>query len=233
MNIYKNNKGYSYEIIGNKRIIKNRYVVDIKFIETGYIKTVRNSDAISGSVKDDYAKDICGVACKGAIPQSKNKKAYSIWKNMIQRCYSKNNPSFKYYGEIGVCVSDEWLCYENFLRDIKLIDGYDDEKFKNNEIELDKDSKFLNNKVYSLENCSFISRIENVKLSHKVNRNRNKPKHIILVTNKHGESNIFYNIPAFAKENNLTSNKIYECINGNKKTYKGYSFKKIGENKYD
>ncbi len=209
MNIYKNNKGYSYEIIGNKRMVKNQYVVDIKFIDTGYIKTVRSSDAINGKVKDDHAKDICGVACKGVTPISYNKKAYSIWKNMIQRCYSTNNKSYKYYGGIGITVSNEWLCYENFLNDLESIDGYDYIKFKNNEIELDKDYKSTENKIYSINNCSFISRSENVKLSHKTSNNRSRPKHIVLATDKFGKSTIVDDIPSFANDNNLYKNKIY------------------------
>lgn len=231
--VFKNKFGHEYIIIKDNYRLNGYTVVDVRFIETGTQRTVRRSVAVNGEVKDHYAKDICGVACKGSVKTSVNKKAYSIWKNMIQRCYSKNNKSYRFYGGIGVFVDDRWLCYENFLSDLMYIDGYNEEEFNKGILQLDKDSKEDGNKVYSLEKCKFITKKENIKLSNKVNRNRNKPRHIILVKDKEGAETVVYNIPEFAKEMGLIQSKIYECLNGNRKTHKGFTFKKIGENKYE
>lgn len=34
---------------------------------------------------------------------------YQTWAGMKQRCYNKNNPSYNYYGGIGISVCDRWL----------------------------------------------------------------------------------------------------------------------------
>ena len=90
-----------------------------------------------------------------------NKKVYEKWKGMLTRCYSE-----KYHEKqptyIGCYVCDNWLLLSNFIRDFKLIDGYDEEKFLNGELELDKDIKTNGvNKEYSLENCMLVSKSEN------------------------------------------------------------------------
>lgn len=37
---------------------------------------------------------------------------------MIQRCSNPKNTHYKYYGERGITVCDEWAHFENFLRDM-------------------------------------------------------------------------------------------------------------------
>lgn len=36
-------------------------------------------------------------------------RLYTIWAGMKQRCYNKNNPAYKYYGERGITICEEWL----------------------------------------------------------------------------------------------------------------------------
>lgn len=43
---------------------------------------------------------------------------YTIWGNMLSRCRNASLPDFKYYGGRGISVSDDWLDFENFLRDM-------------------------------------------------------------------------------------------------------------------
>lgn len=69
------------------------------------------------------------------------KPYYQRWKNMISRCYNAKDVSYKKYGARGVCVSEGWLCFDNFYSDIKLLKGWDEQKFLNSEIQLDKDKK--------------------------------------------------------------------------------------------
>lgn len=101
-----------------------------------------------------------------------NKKVYQKWNSMLQRCYSdKVHKTHSSY--IGCTVCERWLLFSNFVSDFKLIKGYDEEKFLNGKLELDKDIKFNGkNKEYSLENCMLVSRIENNKQS-KSTRNYN------------------------------------------------------------
>jgi hypothetical protein len=44
---------------------------------------------------------------------------YQAWRNMIQRCYNPNIPSFEYYGSRGISVCDRWrTSFKNFFEDM-------------------------------------------------------------------------------------------------------------------
>lgn len=44
--------------------------------------------------------------------------AYISWKSMMQRCYNKNNASYKNYGGKGIVVCERWHIAKNFLEDM-------------------------------------------------------------------------------------------------------------------
>jgi hypothetical protein len=48
----------------------------------------------------------------------RNTDEYRIWGNILQRCLNKNNPAYKNYGGRGIYVSEEWMTFENFYRDV-------------------------------------------------------------------------------------------------------------------
>jgi len=78
--------------------------------------------------------------------------AYMKWRQMLARCYSSkyhaNNPAY-----IGCSVSDEWLNFQNFAAWFEV----------NNRVglHLDKDLIIPSNKIYSAENCVFVSKTLN------------------------------------------------------------------------
>jgi len=89
--------------------------------------------------------DITGIMC----PTIKHKKAYKVWSNMLERCYSEKSV-LKHPTYIYCYVEDSWLKFKNFLL-----------WFNKNYIKgafLDKDLKKLGNKEYSEKYCSFVSR---------------------------------------------------------------------------
>ena len=43
---------------------------------------------------------------------------YSTWKGMMDRCYLKSNSNYRYYGGIGVTVSERWHEFWNFVEDV-------------------------------------------------------------------------------------------------------------------
>lgn len=162
----KNNNGQWYTVIkripGSKNPRKQaRFVV--KFDDTGYEAEVFGTAMKSGRIKDRYAKDIYGVACIGNVKKVDHTKEYNIWARIISRCYNVDDRAYRNYGGNNVTVCDRWLCFESFLSDLYLIDGYDDYKFYNERIELDKDVKQrgFTHKVYSLDTCKFVTSAEN------------------------------------------------------------------------
>lgn len=49
----------------------------------------------------------------------------NIWRGMINRCTNSNSRAYKYYGELGITICEEWNVYENF-RDWANNNGYHD-----------------------------------------------------------------------------------------------------------
>lgn len=136
------------------------------FLSTNTVVLVKSSHFKDRSIKDVYCKNIYNVACLGntsATINSKMKKEYCVWRDMIRRCYDKNEINYKSYGGSGVYVCERWLCFENFEKDIFKIDGFDADKFYSGKLHIDKDIKSQSNdKHYSLETCKFIKIKENI-----------------------------------------------------------------------
>ena len=46
---------------------------------------------------------------------------YGAWRSMLSRCYNKHATSYRFYGRVGVSVSDRWRGpkgFQNFLHDL-------------------------------------------------------------------------------------------------------------------
>ena len=119
-----------------------------------------------GQVKNPYDKTVFGVACIGegdfrTTVNGKVTREYNLWKDMINRCYSGEYPTYA-----NVIVCERWLCFANFLEDLPHIENYEWWlENPNQRIALDKDLKQqgIENKVYSLETVMFVSASENSK----------------------------------------------------------------------
>lgn len=96
---------------------------------------------------------IYGVALNDAGYTVTDCPYHKRWRHMIERCYSeyypKSNPSY-----IGCSVCPEWLRFSNFKEWMQ--------KQEWQGLSLDKDLLFVGNKVYSPENCVFITQEVNV-----------------------------------------------------------------------
>ena len=190
----------------------------VKFIDTGTIKDVREHNIIEGSVRDQFKKSVCGVACTGnAKTKGTNKQYYSVWHDMICRCYDPNNKRYAAYQNVTVC--DRWLVFENFIHDIPEMDGFDEQLFMRGEIVLDKDTKqrFLANKVYSKETCVWLSKHENNKIQDSQQRE-------FYAVSPDGELFVDYNITDFASRHGLERRHISGVLHGRCKTHKGWKF---------
>lgn len=76
-------------------------------------------NAISGNLISGKTLS-CGCHRPGKITHGMSKSnEYKIWCDMIARCYNNNNYAYKYYGERGICVSEDWKNnFSNFIRDM-------------------------------------------------------------------------------------------------------------------
>ena len=143
---------------GDFKILKynNSENVEIQFTNTGYRKVAVMKEVRNGKVKDPYIPSVCGVGIVGTkYPISeggRNTKEYTLWRNMLERCYSdtfkKKQPTYE-----GCEVGDKFKSYEYFYEWCHIQIG-----FANKDWQLDKDLLIKGNKVYSESTCVFIPR---------------------------------------------------------------------------
>ena len=141
---------------GDFKIVKynNARDVQIQFLNTGYETVAKLNHIKSGCIKDPYVQSVYAIGIIGTkYPVSeggKDTKEYTLWKNMLQRCYSevykKQRPTYE-----GCEVSDNFKCYEYFYEWCHSQIGFDNEGWH-----LDKDLLIKGNKVYSETTCVFL-----------------------------------------------------------------------------
>lgn len=118
---------------------------------------------------------VCGIGIyeRGEYVAWENGKytsAYSVWANMINRCYCPENNARKWYSEAGVSVCQEWLTFQNFAKWHYQSSNYS-EGWK-----LDKDLTIIGNKVYGPESCQYIPDYVNKLLNTHPNISRKYPQ---------------------------------------------------------
>ena len=88
------------------------------------------SNFIRGQVKNPYDKTVYDIG-------------YSVWRNLLGRCYSPKVKNYKAYSDCIVC--DEWHNYQNFA------EWYDSNIYQvgTERMHLDKDILVKNNRLYS------------------------------------------------------------------------------------
>lgn len=103
---------------------------------------------------------VCGVGvytkgkCK-AYENGRRTRTYHAWTSMLQRCYSSKYQA-KWPTYIGCTVCDEWLEFQAFAEWYEVNRPDNDLSYQ-----LDKDLKFIGNKVYSPKTCLFVSQAVN------------------------------------------------------------------------
>ena len=86
----------------------------------------------------------------------------SIWRQMIRRCYDPKSISFKYYGQKGIAVCQEWR------RDFSEFEKWAKNHGYANELTIDR---IDSNKDYSPDNCRWATR--------KIQQNNTSYNHLI------------------------------------------------------
>jgi len=159
---FTTNEGYLVEVVTYTAYLD----IDIKF-EDGHVVKVAYDSLKKGTIKNYnhpsvYNIGFIGIGKHKAKINGKLSKSYMTWSHMLQRCYSKKyqekQPTYK-----GCTVDKRWYNFQVFA-----------EWYENNYIEdfhLDKDILFKENKIYSPENCCFVSQeVNNLFTKRKVYR---------------------------------------------------------------
>src|SRR5690606_12269544 len=76
-------------------------------------------------------------------------RAYSVWKGILARCYSKRTRLNKSYE--GCTISKEWMNYQNFAEWYKKQPNNDKTNYQ-----IDKDLLVKGNKVYCKDTCCLL-----------------------------------------------------------------------------
>lgn len=148
--IYETNNCGHLEV----KIYNNALDVECEFIDTGTRVITSSNHIKNGNVKDRMMPTVYGVGFVGVGRHStrdgnKNSKPYSMWCNMLKRCYCEKHhekkPTYR-----GCTVCEEWHNFQNFA------EWYEDQNTFEG-CQLDKDLKVKGNKLYSPEFCSIVS----------------------------------------------------------------------------
>lgn len=139
---------------------------------------------ISGNVRNPYHPSVLNVGITGnKYPDKINgriTKEYTLWHNMIQRCYDEKYKEKKpTYKDVTCCK--EWLLYENFYEWLHEQENFD--KWLNNDYAIDKDIIIKNNKMYSPEACCLVPSNVNALFIKRDNCRGNFPVGVAMASN--------------------------------------------------
>lgn len=227
---FKNNADQEYVVL--KKGSQNKsgnYKYLIRFTNTGYEKEVEKVEIKRGKIKDKLERSVFGIGIMGEVKMIDHKKEYSIWSGVLERCYHKDSEAYPYYGAKGVTVSERWHIFTNFLSDVKQIEGYDEELFNKNKLELDKDIKQehlpKSERVYSLDTCTFVTQKENHKY-----RDIENMKFKFYAISPEGIVQFRNGIKEFCREYpDLNRTSVTRVLKGKDNSYKGWKFNYIEE----
>lgn len=189
----------------NFKDISNKKIGDWKVIEyvgksywkceckCGNVKNVNGASLRSGKSKN------CG--CKKIKHGYDGTKIYRLWGHMKERCYYEKHKSYKYYGERGIKVCEEWKEASVFIK-WALDNGYK-EGLTLDRINTDGD--------YEPSNCRFITNKD---------QQRNKRNNRFITIN-----NTTKTVSEWAEISNLDRHTVLYRLN---KGYEGFDLLKPG-----
>lgn len=139
------------------------------------------------------------------------KRARKIMYKVMDRCYNPNFKQYKNYGGNGVTVDDRWKNdYSKFAEDVVELPGFDYELFIGGKLELDKDTLYKENKVYSKDTCVLLTHKENMQYRPSVHKTFYAYNQYTQEIKEH------YNAKLFAEEHNVSTSTARSVLQGRK-----------------
>lgn len=176
----------------------------------GNIRSIERRNIISGKSKSCGHKNrenIGKISFKHGLSTN---RLFRIYKEMISRCNNRKNKDYKNYGNRGIIVCNEWVNDFETFQMWAMNNGY------NETLTIDR---IDNNGNYESSNCRWV-------ISKKQTLNR---RNSITITAISPDGIVYENISdilEFAKTHNLTTSKIYDCVNGRGNHHKKWKFMK-------
>ena len=157
---------------------KNEKLYYIKFLDTGFRTVATRNSIHNGKIKDYLKPSVANVGYIGSkMDVSTDRYIYMMykpWNDMIHRCYDVNDGDYKYYGGIGIRVSERWFNFTTYLGDLPMLFGYESKLMYPSMYQLDKDYLQLNipksERIYSLRTCIFLSKYDNIMIMARENQ---------------------------------------------------------------
>ena len=144
-----NSEGYIMKIV--EYFGCNNLIIEFNDERKTKIKSA-TKHLLDGRIKNPFHKSVYGIGYIGDI-KTIDKKSYKIWNDMLKRCYKIYNEN-KDTTYRDCSVDEEWHNYSNFKR-------WFDENYYEIDGEtmcLDKDILNKGNKIYSSDNCIFVTK---------------------------------------------------------------------------
>ncbi len=144
-----------------------------------------------------------------------NKHLYSVWNEMLHRCY---NPARKHYADYGgrqIFVVERWHNFNHFLADAPHLPNGVLKREYPAEYELDKDYYATNQ--YGPQTCLWLTRKEQ-----NLNTRRGR---VVLATTPWHEQFVTMDVAGLCRDYGLDESSVYKCVRGEKAAYKGWTFK--------
>ena len=148
---------------------KNKSLQSVQYwlfkCDCGKEKIIKKQNVLNGNTKS------CGCIHRDSLIKRNKKhglsytRLYVVYAGMKARCYDKKHISYKYYGERGISVCDEWKNDFNSFHEWSIKNGYD-ENAKKGECTIDRIDV---NGNYCPENCRWIN-IEKQNRNHRNNK---------------------------------------------------------------
>lgn len=236
--LYSNTCG-KFKIISKCNRIKNHTTYLVEFIETKNRYKCRGDLLLNGEIKDYEYPSVYDIGYLGKDFKSLKKSnpilcksLYRRWRSMLGRCYYTRDSSYKFYGLKGITVDDRWLNFSNYYNDITSLDDFDETKFINGDIVIDKDIKQhgIRQKIYSKDTITLTTNLNNLQnrdLHNCGQTTANKfSKYFACIDIIDNTISYHKNICSFSRLNNINDSSIRDSLHNRTKLVKNrYTFR--------
>lgn len=196
-------------------------MMKVRFLQTGYEATVKVFSITRRRVRDYCMPTIAGVGALGYARQSQDPKTFRLWEQMVLKCYSPKDVDYSRFGAKGITIAERWLRLDRFTEDIKELEGYNEEAYRDGKLILVlKEGQT----EYAFDNCHF----ELIEEYRRGNMYKHRMKKFA-AKDPSGKLHIATGIKKFARENGLNESSVCNCLAKRIKSTSGWTFKYIKE----